>query len=474
MMAAKKYDGVSYHVWNQWTDMDEFMAYFGAGPEVIVRGEGSYLFNQRGTRYINGVSCLWNVSAGLGRAELVEAAGQQMRELPFCGSFTMVHPRAIELAARLVELTGGHYQHVMFGSNGSDGVEIALKLARQYHRQSRDPRERGRYKIFSLRGSYHGFSYGCLSTSGYESDAAKFGPLLPGFVQVEPPYCYRCPFGKNGFPECGLACAQALEEKILAEGPETAAAVIIEPVMGDFGIVAGPDEYYARVGEICRRYGLLLIADEVTTGFGRTGRLFATQSWDPKPDILILGKAITNGYFPLSATLVTEAIYDHFHGEDRYFPHGISHGGHPVGCAVALAAIKIIIDEKLPENAARVGAYLKTRLEALSSSRPQIGEVRGRGLMLAIELVKDRQTKEPLTAKELHDLAVDAALLGLLVSTRVNQIRLVPPLIMDEALADEMVRIIDRALDKHFSAAVGKKARMLKEFAAWKTRPQGP
>jgi adenosylmethionine-8-amino-7-oxononanoate aminotransferase len=473
-MAVKKYDGVPYHVWNQWTDMDDFMTYLGAGPEVIVRGEGSYLFNQRGTRYINGISGIWNVSLGLGRAELAEAASRQMRELAFSVCWSIVHPRAIELAARLVDLLGGHYQHVMFGSNGSDGVEISIKIARQYHRQSRDPSQRGRYKIFSLQGSYHGFSYGCLSTSGYESDAERFGPLLPGFVQVEPPYCYRCPFGKSGYPECGLACAQALEDKILAEGPETAAAVIIEPVMGDFGIVAGPDEYYTRVGEICRRYGLLLIADEVSTGFGRTGRLFATQGWEPKPDILILGKAISNGYFPLSATLVTDEIYDRFRGKDRYFPHGISHGGHPVGCAVALAAIKIVTDEKLWENAARVGAYLKTRLEALGSHHSQIGDVRGQGLMLAIELVKDRRSKEPLTPRQMHDLLVDITLRGLLVSTRVNQVRLVPPLITDQTLADEMVGILDRALDSHLSAQVGRKARMLKEFAAWKTHPLGP
>ena len=471
MMTTKKYHGIPYHVWNQGTDMDDFMAFFGVGPEIIVRGEGSNIYNPRGTRYINGLSGLWNLAAGLGREELVDAACKQMRELAFNGCWGMVHPRAIELSAKLVEITGGHYQRVMLGSNGSDAVEAALKMARQYHRQSTNPVDHTRYKVFSLQGSYHGFSYGCLSTSGYEIDNEKFGPLLPGFIQIEPPYCYRCPYGKQDYPGCELACAKALEEKIQAEGPETAAAFIIEPVMGDFSVVAGPAEYYTRVGEICQRYGLLLIADEVTTGFGRTGKLFATQDWNPHPDILCLGKAITNGYMPLSATLATEAIYERFHGSTNYFTHGVTHGGHPVACALSLATIGIIINEKLAENSAHVGAYLKSGFEKLMERRSQIGDVRGHGLMIAIEMVKDRTTKEPLTAKETNDINIDLALMGLLLSAHANNIRLLPPLIIDETIADEIIHIFDRGMDKGFVGQLGKKTRMLTEFTASKLRP---
>jgi len=470
-MTTKKYHGIPYHVWNQGTDMDDFMAFFGIGPGIIVRGEGPYVYNPRGTRYINGLGGVWNLAAGLGREELVEAASKQMRELAFNGCWSMIHPRAIELSAKLVELTGGHYQHVMLGSNGSDAVEAALKMARQYHRQSPDPINRGRYKIFSLRGSYHGFSYGCLSTSGYEVDADKFGPLLPGFIQVEPPYCYRCPYGKEGYPECELACAKALEDKIQSEGPETAAAFIIEPVMGDFSVVAGPDEYYTRVGEICHRYGLLLIADEVTTGFGRTGKMFATQGWNPKPDIICLGKAITNGYMPLSATLATEMIYQRFLGPGNYFSHGVTHGGHPVCCAVALAAIEIHINEKLAENSARVGGYLKSGFDKMMERRPQIGDVRGHGLMVAIELVKDRSSKEPYTSKATYDLMVNMAMLGLVLSNHCNNMRLLPPLIIDETLADEILRIFDRTMNKSLVNQLGLKARMLTEFTASKLQP---
>ncbi len=470
-MATRKYHGTPYHVWNQGTDMDDFMVYFGFGPEIIVRGEGSYIYNQRGTRYINGISGMWNLAAGLGREELVEAAGKQMRELAFNGCWGMVHPRAIELSAKLVEITGRHYQRVMLGCNGSDAVEAALKMARQYHQQSPDPADRGRFKIISLRGSYHGFSYGCLSTSGYETDNDKFGPLLPGYIQIEPPYCYRCPYGKESYPTCELACAQALENIIQEEGTESAAAFIIEPVMGDFSVVAGPDEYYTRVGEICHRYGLLLIADEVTTGFGRTGKLFASQDWNPQPDILCLGKAITNGYMPLSATLATDAIYERFHGATKFFTHGVTHGGHPVACAVSLAAIDIIINEKLPENSARVGAYLKSKMEKLMDHRSQIGDVRGHGLMLAMELVKDRGSKEPLSLRECNEINLNLVILGLVLSAHGNNIRLTPPLIIDENLAEEIVQLFDRGLDQGFLAQVGIKARMLSEFAAAKLRP---
>ncbi len=470
-MTIRKYKGIPYHVWNQGTDMDDFMNYFGAGPEIIVRGEGPYVYNQRGTRYINGLSGLWNLAAGLGREELVEAACKQMRELAFNGCWSMIHPRAIELSAKLVEITGGHYQRVLLGSNGSDAVEAALKMARQYHCQSSEKANRGRYKVFSLRGSYHGFSYGCLSTSGLEHDSEMFGPLLPGFIQIEPPYCYRCPYGKEGYPGCDLTCANALEEKIQTEDPETAAAFIIEPVMGDFNVIAGPDEYYARVGEICHRYGMLLIADEVTTGFGRTGKLFATQDWNPQPDILCLGKAITNGYIPLSATLATEAIYDRFHGKENYFTHGITHGGHPVSCAVSLAAIDIIIKEKLPENSANMGIYLKSELEELMEQRPQIGDVRGHGLMIDLELVKDRQSKLPFTTKDTSNLNVEIAILGLILSNHTNNLRLLPPLIINKSLTDEIVHIIDRGLDKGLINRLGIKARMLAEFTTSKLRP---
>ena len=467
-MSDKEFQGIPYRLWNPYTDLEQYLGFFGVGPTIITRGEGPYLFNQRGKRYLNANSSVWNVGLGLGREELVEAAANQMRELAFVGCWTMSHPRAIELAARLVEITSGNYAHVYLGSNGSEAVETALKMARQYHKQSPNSEDHGRFKIISLRGSYHGFSYGAVSTSGLESDQANFGPLVPGFLQIEPPYCYRCPFGQESYPDCGMKCAAALEETIESEGPETVAAFIMEPVMGDFSVVYPPDEYYRLVGEICRRHGLLFIVDEVTTGFGRTGKLFASQDWDPQPDILCLGKAISGGYVPLSATLATEAIFQRFWGKDKYFTHGSTHSGHPVSAAVGLAAIDIIIAETLPENAERVGGYLKSRLAELKEKHEYIGDVRGKGLMLAIELVTDRETKEPLSDSETYEIALDAIMRGMIVSVRDNNIRLMPPLIIDEEFADEVVQILDKALKTGFISGLGRKARMAKEFATSK------
>lgn len=464
-MAMKTYKGIPYHLWNPYTQMDRFISFLGMGPTILTRGEGHYVYNDRDKRYINGNSCTWNFSIGYGREEIIEAASRQMRELPFSSCWGLVHPRAIELAARLVQITSGNFAHVYLGSNGSEAVETALKLARQYHRQSPDAKDRGRFKVISLRGSYHGYAYGAATLSGSEDYEAKFGPMVPGFLQIEPPYCYRCPYRKDGYPDCGLACAQALEKTILAEGPESVAAFIMEPVMGEFGVVAPPEEYYRRVGETCRQYGLLFIADEVTTGFGRTGKLFVSQYWDPQPDVLCLGKAISGGYLPLAATLATEAIYQRFQGKQNYFMHGSTNSGHPVCAAVGLAAIDIILREKLPENAARVGTYLKSRLSDLMTSHPIIGEVRGSGLMIAIDLTRDRKTKERFTGDEIYNFLLDAISRGLLLSYSDWGLSLFPPLNIDEGIADQIVGIMDKTLRTGAIAELDRKARLLKEFA---------
>lgn len=445
-MALRKYRGIPYHLWNPFTVMDEFLPLLGTGHFVIVRGEGPYVFNDRGKRYINGLSSCWNVAIGHGRKELVKAASDQMHKMAFASCFRQVHPKALELAARLVDITAGRFQHVYLGSNGSEAVEAALKMARQYHRQSPKRKERGRYKIISLKGSYHGVSYGAVSTSGLKRDEAKFGPLLPGFLQIEPPYCYRCPYGESRYPECALACAAALEKRIQTEGEDTVAAFIMEPIMGVKGIIDPPEEYYKRAGEICRRYRLLFIVDEVTTGFGRTGKLFASQNWRPGPDILCLGKGISSGYLPLAATLASEAVFERFIGRGNQFDHGSTASGHPVCAAVGLANIDIILKEDLARNAEEVGSRLKSRLQEVLKRHRQVGDVRGRGLMLGIELVKNRRTKVPLSADETFHLVLDIAKRGLIVYHHDNVLALFPPLILDSRLADTIVGILDKAL----------------------------
>jgi adenosylmethionine-8-amino-7-oxononanoate aminotransferase len=467
-MATMQYHGIPYHLWNPFTALDKFLPILGFGPTVITRGEGPYVFDDRGRRYINSLSSLWNVAVGLGRRELVDAASKQMQELAFASCFSQVHPRAIELAAKLVEITGGRYQHVYLGSTGSEATETAFKMARQYHRQSPEPKDRGRFKVVSLRHSYHGVGYGATSTAGLAGYEDKFGPLVPGFVQIEPPYCYRCPYGKTSYPECGLECAMALERAIQTEGPETVGAFVVEPVMGSYGVVDPPEEYFKRTGETCRRHGVLFIVDEVTTGFGRTGKLFASAEWNPAPDILCLSKAISSGYLPLSATLATETIYERFRGAGNQFEHGCTASGHPVCAAVGLANIDIILREKLSENAARVGQYLKTRLAGLMGKRPLIGDVRGRGLMVGIELVKDRVQKTELSEGEMFNIVADMAVLGVIAYSDRSFIAFFPPLIISEEIADRLVEVVDQVLDESLTATIARKARLAKEFAVYK------
>ncbi|MFH1475753.1 MAG: aspartate aminotransferase family protein [Chloroflexota bacterium] len=443
-MKVKRFRGTPYRLWNPYTPMDKFLQFLGFGATIQVQGDGLYVLNSKGRRYLNANSSTWNFALGYGREEIVQAASEQMRQLPFASLWGGSHPRAMELASRLVEISGGNYAHAYLGSNGSEVVEMALKIARQYHRQSADSSDHGRYKVISLRESYHGLGYGAVSAAAKPVYEQHYGPLMPGYVNIGPAYCYRCPYGKTAYPECGLACAQALEDLILAEGPETVAAFILEPILAEAGVITPPAEYFPAVGEICKRYGLLLIADEVTTGFGRAGRLFYSQDWNPQPDLLCLGKIISGGYLPLSALLATDRVFERFLGPDRQMLQGSTNSGHPVCAAVGLRAIDIILRENLVENAARMGARMKAGLEALMTKHAIIGDVRGEGLMAAVELVKDRQTKERFSKDAEFNILLDIMERGVLVS--LDRLRLFPPLCITEELVDQMVEIIDQSL----------------------------
>ena len=469
-MKKKTYKGIPYSLWNPFTEMSQFLGYLGVGPVVITRGEGAYVFDDKGRKIINGFSSLWNVSIGHGREALVEAATRQMKELAYASCFRQTHPRAIELADKLVRITPPQYQYVYLGTNGSEAIETSIKISRQYFRQHEVEHERSRNKILSLRHSYHGVSYGAMSTSGLESEQRNYGPVLEGFSQVDPPYCYRCPFGKSGYPECGLACAEALRTKIESEGPQTVAAFILEPVMGAYGIIVPPEEYYTTAGKICREYGILFIVDEVTTGFGKTGKLFASQEWDPQPDIMCLSKAISSGYLPLAATLVTEKIFDAFLGAGRELAHGSTASGHPVCAAVGLASIDIVINEQLPENAAKTGTYLLEKLQKALGKNKVVGEIRGRGLMIGIELVKDKATREPLARELVDEIGMDTAVRGLLTYFNGHIIGLIPPLIIDEAIADEITAILEKSIDVSTAANLKRKGRLARELAVTKIK----
>ncbi len=353
---------------------------------VIEEGSGATLKDSTGKTYLDAYAGLWNVNVGYGREEIAETVAQQIQKLSFY-PHSQINEPAARLATRLASMLPGELQHVFFSNSGSEANETAIKIARQYGRQKYPGQNR--YKIIARYQGYHGFTYGAMSATGQVGRRAKFEPLVPGFLHVDPPYCYRCPL-KRTYPECDVACVEAFEEVIVREDPTTVAAIIVEPIIGGGGVIIPPDEYLPRLRQICDRYGILLILDEVITGFGRTGKLFAAEHWGVEADIVTLAKGVTSGYLPLGACAVNSEVFDAFLGDPaagREFAQVSTYGGHPVCCAAALANIEILMRERLWENAERVGLHLREQLSAIDSSF--IGEVRGLGLMIAVELVDE-------------------------------------------------------------------------------------
>lgn len=460
----------AYHLWNPFTDLEEFLPYKDVGPMTIVRGEGPFVYNEAGKKFINASGSLWNVAVGHGREELADIAFEQMKKLCYSSCFRQTHPKACELADCLCALTGNYYDKAYLGSNGSEAVETALKLTRQFFRQSKAEEKRGKYKILSFKGCYHGVSYGAIGLSGDEINEKLYAPLPGGLLQVEPPYSYHGAYGTKDQAECELKCLEEIQRVIEREGPDTMAAFIAEPVMGERGIITISDSFFDTLMELLDRYDMLMIADEVTTGFGRTGELFATDRWRKRPDILCLGKGISSGYLPVSAVLATKEVYENFKGEDHYFQHGSTSSGNPVCSAVALGNIDIILRENLVENSRKTGEYLMGKIKSLMEERPVLGEVRGRGLMIGMELVKDRVSREPLSESEMFEIVADCASLGVIVYYNRNVIALFPPLIITKDIADHIYSALKTALDTGQKEEILKKKRLLKELVTSKLR----
>ena len=456
-----------YHLWNPFTDLEEFIPYKDMGPMTLVRGEGPYVYNAAGKRFINASGSLWNVAVGHGRTELAEVAAEQMKTLCYSSCFQQTHPRAVEFADKLCGLTNDVYDKVYLGSNGSEAVETAVKLTRQYFRQSDDPALRGKYKIISFKGSYHGVTATAMALSGEEIYEKLYAPLPSGFVHIEPPFAYHGSYGTENQAECEERCLQSLRETIEAEDPETVAAFIAEPVLGDIGILPIRDEFFDKVTKLCKEYDMLVIADEVTTGFGRTGSLFASENWKIRPDIMCLGKGISSGYLPVSAVMAKASVYKNFIGK-TYFQHGSTSSGNPVCCAVAMANIDIILREQLVENSAKIGKYLTKQLKDMMQDRAIIGDVRGKGLMIGIEFVKNRTTKEPYQMKEVFNIAADCAAQGLVPYYNNNFMALFPPLIIDKKIADDILTILSSACKTGKVESIKKKMRLFGELAASK------
>lgn len=418
------------------------------GVPVFVRGEGAYLWDDRGRRYIDGLSSLWNVHVGHGREEIVRAAAEQMRTLAFAP--TLIGPTSeptVELAAKLAAMAPPGLSRVMFTSGGSEANESMLRLVRAYWKARGEP---GRTRIVALNQGYHGSSSGAAMLSGFPVFNQQMEPGLPGVLHMARPHCYRCELGKS-YPDCQLACADELAGIVAREGAETIAAFVAEPIQGVGGVIVPPDGWLARIREIASAHGILLVCDEVIMGFGRTGSMFACAAMGVTPDILILAKGITSGYVPLGAMMFQEALFQTLlaAGDDAFY-HGYTYTGHPVACAAALANLKIIEDEKLVERAAEMGRYLLARLDTLRDI-PIVGDVRGRGLIGAVELVRDRERREPFPPETQAARRVWNEALACGLITRVcaqHAVAVCPPLIVTEAQLDEIVGILRDAIEK--------------------------
>ncbi|MEC8202038.1 MAG: aspartate aminotransferase family protein [Pseudomonadota bacterium] len=407
-----------------------------SGKKILVEGNGVIVKDIDGNEYIDALAGLWLVNVGHGRQEIGDAMARQAGTLAYASSTQATTIPAIQLATRLAEITPGDQTTAFFCSGGSESVESAIKIARQYHYHNGQPK---RQKVIGRRGSYHGGTYAAMSVSGTRPVSEPYhSPFMPGVLHASPPNCYRCDF-RATFPSCELLCADQINQIIEYENPETVAAVIAEPISASNGIVIPPDGYWKRLRAICNKHGVLLITDEVINGFGRTGKMFASNHWNLVGDILTMAKGLSSGYAPIGGVMCRPHVTEAFQGDNK-LSHLLTYGGHAVACAAALANLDILEGEGLVDNSAKMGARLFKGLEELRS-HPTVGDVRGLGLICGLEIVKDGATKEKFSesGEELKALADNLHNRGLLTRAA-SIISLSPPLCIS---ADEVDRIID-------------------------------
>nr|WP_234343671.1 aspartate aminotransferase family protein [Streptomyces sp. NRRL F-5123] len=437
------------HLWMHFTRMGD---YADTPVPVIVRGEGAYIHDDRGKRYIDGLSGLFVVNAGHGRRELAETAARQAAELAYFPIWGYAHPRAVELAERLAHLAPGDLDKVFFTTGGGEAVETAWKLAKQYHKLTGNP---GRYKVISRAVAYHGTPHGALSITGLPALKAPFEPLVPGAFRVPNTNIYRAPVHGDDPEAFGRWAADRIEEQILFEGPDTVAAVFLEPVQNAGGCFPPPPGYFPRVREICDRHGVLLVSDEVICAFGRLGTTFGCERYGYVPDMITCAKGMTSGYSPIGACIVSDRVAEPFHRGGEAFLHGYTFGGHPVSAAVALANLDLLDREGLNRRVRDHEADFRATLDRLRDL-PVVGDVRGSGYFHGIELVKDKATKETFTPEE-----TERVLYGFLsrelfangLYCRADDrgdpvIQLAPPLVAGQQLFDEIEAILRDVLTR--------------------------
>ena len=444
---------------NLWLHFTRMSAYADSDVPVIVRGSGPYVYDQHGKRYLDGLSGLFVSQVGHGRTEIAEAGARQAAELAYFPLWSYAHPKAIELAARLAELAPGDLNRVFFTTSGSEAVESAWKLAKQYFKLTGQP---GRYKVISRDIAYHGTSMGALAITGLADIKYPFEPLTPGGVRVPNTNFYRAPaFVRDDLEAFGRWAADEIERAILREGPQSVAAVYLEPVQNSGGCFPPPPGYFQRVREICDRYGVLLVSDEVICAFGRIGYYFGSERYGYQPDIITFAKGLTSGYSPMGGMLVRDALMEPFTAGTATFLHGITFAGHPVSAAVALANLDIFEKEDLLGNVRANEAAFRATLEKLSDL-PIVGDVRGAGYFYGIELVKDKATRETFNDDEserllrgfLSQALFDAGLVCRADDRGDPVIQLAPPLICGQEHFDEIERILRAVLTEAWTRVV--------------------
>ena len=435
------------HLWMHFTRMSSYAEH---EVPIITRGEGAYVWDDHGKRYLDGLSGLFVTLVGHGRHELANAAGKQASELAYYPLWSYAHEPAIDLAERLANLAPGDINRVFFTTGGSEAVETAWKLARQYFRLTG---EHGRYKVISRDIAYHGTTMGALSITGLAAIKGPYEPLVPGSIRVPNTNFYRADEHGDDLVRFGQYAADEIERAILREGPDSVAAVFLEPVQNSGGCFPPPPGYFQRVREICDRYGVLLVSDEVICAFGRLGEWFGAQRYDYQPDIITVAKGMTSGYAPIAAMMASDRLIEPFLQGTNSFLHGITFAGHPVSCAVAMANLDIIESEDLLGHVRRNEGAFRTTLEKLCDL-PIVGEVRGDGYFYGIELVKNKDTKETFDDDEserllrgfLSGALFDAGLICRCDDRGDPIVQLAPPLICGQEQFDEMEQILRTVL----------------------------
>lgn len=435
------------HLWMHFTEM---AAYREADVPVITRGEGEYVYDDRGERYLDGLSGLFVSQVGHGRAEIADAIAEQARELAYFPIWTYAHPKAIELADRLAGLAPGDLDRVFFTTSGSEAVESAWKLARQYFKAVGQPT---RHKVISRRIAYHGTTMGALSITGLQDIKSPFEPLVPSTIQVADTNHYRAPVHGDDPEAFGRWAADQIEEAILQSDPETVAAVYVEPVQNSGGCFPPPPGYLPRVRRICDRYGVLMVSDEVICAFGRLGEYFGATKYGYVPDMITFAKGATSGYVPLGGVIAREGLMAPFQEDGAAFLHGITFAGHPVAAAAALANLDLFESEGLLDNVRENGPVFRETLERLLDL-PIVGDVRGDGFFYGIELVRDKETKESFSAEESKTLLkgfISSSLFESGLICRADDrgepvIQLAPPLTCGPEHFEEIERILRKVL----------------------------